>query len=1034
MSYQTVLDSLHSSISKETAKLLKWEVETAVNIRDREGQIQQTAGVTSTQEQLIPQLEQENTELRGALGAAKHEREEILRKTSFAIREVEVLTSQFMELQGEMEKLRQEDTPGSEDFGGEEMADLIASTKSLRLAAASSKEEVRQEMKILQDKRKEEEDNEVLALQGAQQKIDLMREEVKEKEIVAMEMENKLHDVFIINEEKKKALVEAMLTLQEQNAKNVALNEDISKMEEEANSKFSEFESTLEKMNCQAMLKAEELENAKAMVVKQEDALKKLLEEKKIKLAEKAAKDETLMKLEGENGILAEKLSLVVVEVEQLAKSVEEEEKVEKDLDMLRADLRVCEENRKLLETEVVATRRVEQQKIGLEKENKNMKSRAELLIEKEASYCEDLIIYKKQLEEITSTEKNAVEKLKALEKDNLELDSEIKALGIIAEKEIDQRKLTDADNLVLEEKVRAATVEMKNLEKIQAELEEEEAALLREYSRVKAELEGSEASIKAAELGNKAKMEEVDVFKTKRIEETERVTSLQSTLREKHDMKQSLVNKHQELELEEGRIVELQKGKQNECHAKKEELKLLEENILVQEKDGLVLANENSGLADTLAAKKSELEKKRVQVVGIDVELSMEMDNVSKKYEECKAELEVVRKLVLETTAVEEEFVRDLDELEKKTKLKKIELSEKLKQEDEFARQKTVVSKENQEIEKEIKAIDKEMSSKQLKLEADKKAIDDLKKKTNEYERKSKEIVDQIEELKVKKQADLEEYRVGLDQKVTKHGKAMEEIEIRKGGVRRDIEEIESKLEQFELDNKTKKAKKKLEKIEKLKDMTEEKEQALKEKNLLDVAVNKCKVEIEFQTSLVKNLVAEIKKSADDNIEMIEVDSDDENVATRKVVSRSPSASTPRRNRSLITMPSSNKRKLEESATKGEGSKRDIYQFADSSDSEGQSQPKFLVPSTPRGRNIFKKGTMSSTNFTPTSKKQVMLPMPSQPRSVSFTPPTPRSLAKPDMKPVTANSKKVKVKDMKQVSPVNFDDVMAVSSDLDSN
>merc|ERR1719233_2681266 len=102
----------------------------------------------------------------------------------------------------------------------------------------------------------------------------------------------------------------------------------------------------------------------------------------------------------------------------------------------------------------------------------------------------------------------------------------------------------------------------------------------------------------------------------------------------------------------------------------------------------------------------------------------------------------------------------------------------------------------------------------------------------------------------------------------------------------------------------------------------------------------------------------------------MIEVDSDEENVATRKVVSRSPSASTPRKNRSLVTMPSSNKRKLEESATKAEGSKRDVYQFADSSDSEGQSQPKFLVPSTPRGRNIFKKGTMSSSNFTPSESE----------------------------------------------------------------
>ena len=62
------------------------------------------------------------------------------------------------------------------------------------------------------------------------------------------------------------------------------------------------------------------------------------------------------------------------------------------------------------------------------------------------------------------------------------------------------------------------------------------------------------------------------------------------------------------------------------------------------------------------------------------------------------------------------------------------------------------------------------------------------------------------------------------------------------------------------------------------------------------------------------------------------------------------------------------------------------------------------------------------------------MLPMPSQSRSVSFTPPTPRSVAKPDMKSVKANSNKVKVKETKQVSPVNFDDVMAVSSDFDSS
>ena len=136
---------------------MKWEVETAVNMKDREGQIQLTAGVTLTQEQLIPQLEQENIELRGLLGAVKHEREEILQKTSFAIKEVEVLTSQFAELQGEMERLRQV-TPEPDDVCGKEMANLISSTKSLRLSASSSREEVCYAMKKLEDMRKEEED------------------------------------------------------------------------------------------------------------------------------------------------------------------------------------------------------------------------------------------------------------------------------------------------------------------------------------------------------------------------------------------------------------------------------------------------------------------------------------------------------------------------------------------------------------------------------------------------------------------------------------------------------------------------------------------------------------------------------------------------------------------------------------------------------------------------------------------------------------------------------------------------------------
>ena len=35
MSYQMTLDSLHSSLLLETPKLMRWEVETVVNMRDK---------------------------------------------------------------------------------------------------------------------------------------------------------------------------------------------------------------------------------------------------------------------------------------------------------------------------------------------------------------------------------------------------------------------------------------------------------------------------------------------------------------------------------------------------------------------------------------------------------------------------------------------------------------------------------------------------------------------------------------------------------------------------------------------------------------------------------------------------------------------------------------------------------------------------------------------------------------------------------------------------------------------------------------
>ena len=94
--------------------------------------------------------------------------------------------------------------------------------------------------------------------------------------------------------------------------------------------------------------KVEQMEKMKTVALSQEEEITSLIEEKQKKLLIKSSLDDVLVKMEGDNDMF----------------------------DMIQAHLR------KMIETEVVADRRVEQQRVGLE----NMKSRAELLKEKSHS------------------------------------------------------------------------------------------------------------------------------------------------------------------------------------------------------------------------------------------------------------------------------------------------------------------------------------------------------------------------------------------------------------------------------------------------------------------------------------------------------------------------------------------------------------------------------------------------------------------------------------------------------------------------
>ena len=98
-----------------------------------------------------------------------------------------------------------------------------------------------------------------------------------------------------------------------------------------------------------------------------------------------------------------------------------------------------------------------------------------------------------------------------------------------------------------------------------------------------------------------------------------------------------------------------------------------------------------------------------------------------------------------------------------------------------------------------------------------------------------------------------------------------------------------------------TDKAKKKLEKLKKSKECKVKKEKMVEEKARLESLLSESKKKLEALSNLARGLQTDIKKlNTAVEVDMVEVDSDEENITTRKVMSRSP-ITTHMRNRSLL-------------------------------------------------------------------------------------------------------------------------------------
>ena len=460
---------------------------------------------------------------------------------------------------------------------------------------------------------------------------------------------------------KKEDLDISTLSLAEAKAKQTALVELNSKVEAELGEVVVSLTSRVGKMDRENVAMKEQLDKETTKNHEQDEKLKRLNLEREKKLSEKRNLDAVCTMKKEEVHVLSEQVKTVMVEVDRLSK----EEKVEKDLEMLIADLRVFEENRKMIESEVVVMKRVEQQKVGLEKENMNMKSRADLLGEKKESYNVDLAFCKSQMDEMVEKEEQLVIQLKGLDEEDSELENEMAALDLAATHAMEEAMMTEAGNRELEEKIHKLIERSRSSAEILKDLAREEASIQKNLDSVKTETEEISAVVLSAEEEGTLKKEALEDVDEKEKEVTSMLSVLETGLTKKLETGQLLKSKLDSSMSEEGKLRSLMESKRNkflEFDVKKKGID--EENMTLENEIG-ALTIDKVKLLGTMAALKADLEVKRSHLVSMDSQVATEMEITRKKYEESQAELEEVKKDVLGMVSTEEEVVKELEAIE---------------------------------------------------------------------------------------------------------------------------------------------------------------------------------------------------------------------------------------------------------------------------------------------------------------------------------------------------------------------------------
>merc|ERR1711915_173663 len=246
------------------------------------------------------------------------------------------------------------------------------------------------------------------AIKTASEKEDLLKEKVDNEHLVQIGLEGKLKEMEADRAMRKLQIENSTVILQKLMEEKAQLLKQKQDGESSYAFRSSQIKEKISKLEEDVKVKSAVLENLRSA----NENMKVNLEELRLSNEDKASVNSKLESsiaiTEKERDDLINLASKKKLELEKLSTACDDEDRIERDLEMIRADLRFCEEKRKMTEREVSSYENIEHQKVGLEKEKENRRNRNILLKEKEDNYVQTLSLVSSQLAELQVKEDSA--------------------------------------------------------------------------------------------------------------------------------------------------------------------------------------------------------------------------------------------------------------------------------------------------------------------------------------------------------------------------------------------------------------------------------------------------------------------------------------------------------------------------------------------------------------------------------------------------------------------------------------------------